>query len=375
MALFGGLCPAPYRLGGDSDTGWTAQQHSRFCADLVAAYRSAPFAVVTVTLSGGSYTLDGWKCKAPETSDNTPTVADGDTVKGVAQTTKITFPAAPYREDGERETLSLKSASVSRWDDHQSMYVYITAPNVIEVRHLADTEYTFTVVAYGTWGEPELSTYGADLEKENVTTEQVPYSWIWYNELGASLGSAFGDQLSGRVHGRKISLARALSGCSRAEERKRLQSTPHTAQGPFQKQWADVMRVPFSETLSEPALRRRNATHFAAQSGQDVLEIEGAASELLGDMFLSVSTFDVTDADGTWPSSYDLGPGLWAGTRSKIIVNVDVPAGNFDPAFTNLVNVQLMQMLDVLTPAWVVYDWADPGGFFLDESLLDYDGL
>lgn len=41
MAVTGGFCPLPLRLGGDAETGWTATQHARFCADLVAAKRTA----------------------------------------------------------------------------------------------------------------------------------------------------------------------------------------------------------------------------------------------------------------------------------------------------------------------------------------------
>jgi hypothetical protein len=48
----GGLCPLPLPLGGDAATGWTAEQHARLCADLVACSRTLPFAVVYFQSAG-----------------------------------------------------------------------------------------------------------------------------------------------------------------------------------------------------------------------------------------------------------------------------------------------------------------------------------
>lgn len=55
--MFGGFGGAlPLRLTPEALTGWSAAQHARFCADLVACKRVAPLAVVTYTLSGGVIT-------------------------------------------------------------------------------------------------------------------------------------------------------------------------------------------------------------------------------------------------------------------------------------------------------------------------------
>lgn len=51
----------PIRLSPESLTGWSAAQHARFCADLVAMKRVAPLAVVTFTLAAGVITThDCW---------------------------------------------------------------------------------------------------------------------------------------------------------------------------------------------------------------------------------------------------------------------------------------------------------------------------
>lgn len=47
----------PLRLGGSAEEGWASPLHARLCADLVAAKRSAPFAVWTYTQSAGSITI------------------------------------------------------------------------------------------------------------------------------------------------------------------------------------------------------------------------------------------------------------------------------------------------------------------------------
>jgi hypothetical protein len=52
MAVTGGFCPLPLRLGGDALTGWTASQHARMAADQVAKKRTAPLCVFSWTISG-----------------------------------------------------------------------------------------------------------------------------------------------------------------------------------------------------------------------------------------------------------------------------------------------------------------------------------
>jgi hypothetical protein len=42
----------PLRLGGDGPTGWSAEQHARLCADLVAIKRTAPLCAFTWTVAG-----------------------------------------------------------------------------------------------------------------------------------------------------------------------------------------------------------------------------------------------------------------------------------------------------------------------------------
>jgi hypothetical protein len=51
MAVTGGFCPLPARLGGDALSGLTAEQHARLAADTVAKKRTAPFCVFSWSLA------------------------------------------------------------------------------------------------------------------------------------------------------------------------------------------------------------------------------------------------------------------------------------------------------------------------------------
>jgi hypothetical protein len=53
MAVTGGFCPLPMRLGGDAPTGLTAEQHARLAADTVAKKRTAPFCFFSWSLASG----------------------------------------------------------------------------------------------------------------------------------------------------------------------------------------------------------------------------------------------------------------------------------------------------------------------------------
>lgn len=57
---FGLFAPLPIRLGGSDAAGWSATDHARMCADLVAAKRAAPIAVFTYTLAAGVVTMHSY---------------------------------------------------------------------------------------------------------------------------------------------------------------------------------------------------------------------------------------------------------------------------------------------------------------------------
>lgn len=54
---FGAFAPFPLRLGGSTEEGFTATQHARLCADLVAAKRTSPLAIITYERVAGVVTV------------------------------------------------------------------------------------------------------------------------------------------------------------------------------------------------------------------------------------------------------------------------------------------------------------------------------
>ena len=69
----GGYKPCPFPLGGTPETGWTAEQQSRFCADLVAAGTTVPRAWISYDAAGAVYTLVGYRGMNGVGSANAPT--------------------------------------------------------------------------------------------------------------------------------------------------------------------------------------------------------------------------------------------------------------------------------------------------------------
>lgn len=54
------FAPLPLRLGGSAEEGWTAEQHARMCADLLALKKTMPLAVFTFDKAGASVTISDY---------------------------------------------------------------------------------------------------------------------------------------------------------------------------------------------------------------------------------------------------------------------------------------------------------------------------
>jgi hypothetical protein len=369
-AVLGGLCPAPYRLGGDEESGWTASQQSRVCADLAAASRTLPFSVITLhrpAFYPEPFVVTRYGSRTVEV----PTVEFG----GHAQTTWITWPSAPLDEQGERYGLRIVSVSGFIHGSTAAPRVTVTQPNRISLV-MTSGESTVTIKVYAQYGNaPRIEDYGGDLDKRDAERETTPYAWLQYQELGASMGSGYGSEMSGSVHAHKLAYSRALAACYRSEERLRSNAHPDTADALLE-EWARSVDipVPFGEPRSKT--RKFASVMLAAESGQSIPALERSCEHLLGKAFLGIRTFDVDDPPGVWPASWDLGSGVWASTRCKFLVDVRPPLVPGDPVFRDLVQVRLMRMLDRLAPSHSWFNWTIPGeGFYLDISPLDYTAL
>jgi len=76
VAVTGGFCPLPARLGGDATTGLTVEQHARLAADHVAKKRTAPFCVFQWSLAtdGATPIVSNYRGMNGAGSDYAPTV-------------------------------------------------------------------------------------------------------------------------------------------------------------------------------------------------------------------------------------------------------------------------------------------------------------
>lgn len=376
-AVLGGLCPLPIRLGGDMETGWTASEQSRLCSDLASTNRTLPFAVLT--FERGSNPGDSPVVVRHNSRASVPEVEiDGDFDGVFPNNLTLTWPDAPQNDLGEKHTLRINSFSVFVHGSTNQPTCEIAGPTQITVGPIGGSGFSgrATIKIYATWGRPaRIEDYDGDPDKHDATRETTPYAWIEYQQQEAAWGSGYGTERSGSVHGRKLAIGRALAAAYRSEERLRCNSRPDTAEALLD-DWARSLDVPIP--FGEPAwkTRRMCSLMLRAQSGQSIPDLEVSCAELLGPSFLAIRTFDFDDEPGVWPASWDLGSGVWASSRCRILVDVRPPIFPGDAEFRGLVQVRLMRMLDRLTPSHCWFNWTIPGeGFYLDLSPLDYTGL
>lgn len=378
MSGFGGYNPLPLRLGGDDVEGWRAEQHSRMVADVAAAKRTLPFAVVTVSraaANGSAPVIERLGCQAAPNSDNAPTATGNAAVSPVPIV--LTWPNAPEDELGNALPLQITAVRV-QWQGGSIIHdAEATSPNTVSITCDTAGTWLFTVYVYATWGAtPKIEHYGGDPSKTDATEELVPYAWIWYRELGSALGSAYTGSRSGSIHARTLALARATAAVSRSTERLVCNGNPATADAMLTK-WAEAIQIPIGQNDPNWLVRRRAASMFAASDGQTITGLELALYDLLGPTFVTIRTFDEDDEPDAWPSYWDLGGGVWASKRAKILVDVRAPGSTNDIEFNETMQVHFVRLMDRLTPATTWFDWTitSGGGFYLDVSQLDYTGL
>lgn len=370
---FGGFCPLPLRLRDSAADGLSAPEFLRLTADLAAAQRAIPFAVARLSRNAGETEVELLDYLGRHDEAQVPTVgvSSGDI--------QITWPAALRDRLGAERPLRLTKVTVGVEGSAANTVAAALggATNRVTVTDTAGGPLAITVVVWGRWGSaPRVEDYGGDPDKRSAETEVVPYAYQEYQELGAALGSAYGSQTSGSIHARRLALARALAATYRADERARANTVPSTADALLD-DWVRTLRVPVATSDPNWLVRRRCGARFAAASGGNLVDLEAALVELLGDRYVGLRTFDDPDDPGTWPSSYDLGPGVWASNLSKILVDVAAPADTTDREFSRLITVQFVQLMDRMVPSWCVFDWTDTSGngFYLDVSPLDFTGL
>lgn len=397
----GGFCPLPLRLGGGDLDGWTATQHARFAADLCAAKRTVPLAVITFTIDsvGGNVTLHGYLGRNGEGAGAAPIV----TIAGLGDCT-ITWPNG-FVDDFDRDApWNITRAVGKPHTTGGGKLTFECARNTCRV-HIHDSannpaDEKVTVAVFGeTRGDHMLATdiaigdYGGATDKKDSTTEGArPYAWTWYRELQASRGSAYTTKTGTLVHAENLALARSRTAVSRAAEKLVTNAIPSTADESLD-YWREAMRLHVRPGEARWQTRQNAAGRFKLSNGPTRTNIDEACRALLGPAF--VQTWHQTGVNldpppsitywkgGTYgPASYDLtgagAIGVWLSERAHLTVEVQMPGGMSTEDFLYLCNVQLYDMLDRMMPAWATFDWAMgplSAGFLLDLSSLDFHGI
>jgi hypothetical protein len=383
--MFGGFAPLPLRLGGSPEEGWSAADFMRLSADVAAMRRTRPFAILRVSGDGGSNaTLISYR------GIHAPTVTPTVTMDG-SQRAVITWPSSIEDDNGTEYQVQIRRANAGHEATSGAVAGVTTLVSSnklsVSVRWGTGSAGTATVVVYADWGPVATGAndYGASPDKQDCNTETIPYAFNWYQELGASLGSAYGTGTRGMVHARKLALARARAAVDRSAERFQANCVPGESDALLD-DWSEALAIPSAESEPRWLVRKRAATKLASVAAADLLSLEAACQSLLGDRFVAIGTNygsalssppTSTPPTTAWSDDYDLGNGVWATQRCHVQVYVTRPSDPKDPVFLDLVNVQLMRLLDELLPAWATFSWSatDTDGFLVGLSLIGYDGL
>ncbi len=251
-------------------------------------------------------------------------------------------------------------------------------------------EVTITPTGSPAWSrKAKIGHYGGSLDKEDSETEgEVPYSWVWYQEIRDMMGDAFRQEQDGLVHAQRLALARSESARTRSAEKLATNGIPATA-GERLGYWVEVLRVPIRPEETNHEIRQRAAAKFKAARGptlareDEVIEDTVGAARLKG-VFRQIGvdldspppqTFWPTENPG--PTSHDLGDGAWLSERSHLVVSIEQTADLDDQTFLFLRNVQLFDLLDRLLPIWATFDIALDAelGFELDIDRMDFNAL
>ncbi len=241
--------------------------------------------------------------------------------------------------------------------------------------------------------EASIGDYGGSTTKTASATEgSAPYAWFVYRELSAMRGSAYAGYTGAvntttLVHCEHLAMARMLAWVwFRLPEQYRANCLPGTADSGLE-YWAEVLAIPTKASDQRWQVRQRAGAHYKAITEVNLPVIQSALLELLGSTVYVDATFNsgvdlVTPPTITFwpgvnagPSSYSLGGGCWASERSHLYVEVQRPSGMTDGDFNQLLNVQMFQLLDRLLPSHCTFGWSIGGGFILDISQLDFQGL
>lgn len=378
--MFGAYAPLPLRLGDE----FSATQHARIAADLVAAKRTCPFAVITIDIGASSATLVSYTGRNGSGADAAPTLLY------VAGEVQLTWDKS-WLDEYEREHVvnighldpSVSSTTLKIANAYKNNANTVTVGLFTAAGSL--TTGRVTLVVYGST-DARIDHYDGSTDKHDSATEgQEPYAWLWYREFQNMRGSAYSRELYGTVHAENLVIARQFAAVSRAAEKFEANQLPGTADERLES-WQKILGVPTIYGDTRWDVRRECEAHYRVTLGNTQQSVDDAVQELLGDTFVSVtrtigSDLDTPPSVTEWPgvnpgsSDYDMGGGAWKSVRAHYSVTVQQPVDLNDGSFHRLVRIKLYRLLDRVLPCWATFDWNTSDGFVVDESEFDFDGV
>lgn len=402
--MFGAFAPLPIRLtSADSAHGWAASQHSRVCADVVAAWRVLPLAVMTVQVNASSISLLSYNGRNGSGPTHAPSIAWTNATRpclavwnnSYENNFQLTDAPNIYGSSTVQESWSIRHSVVkAHWSGAQKDTAIRNDPGStnsvdIVIEATPTTPYLITIVVYGTWGaDRNIGDYGGNINKtDNESESSEPYAAQWYREIKTMRGTAYTSRPYSIVDAENIAISRFMSGIfSRTPEKYSANATPGRSSEKLS-YWVDVLGVPAKSEEPDWILRQRCATHYKAALGPTLANVTTAISGLLGDSFVSLSTYYGTDLDNPPSPTFWIGGdsgtvGLsiggrpWLSRRSHIKVQVIEPPGISKTEFLQLMNVQLYQLLDRILPAWVTWNWSvGTDGFMIGVDQIGIDSI
>lgn len=385
----------PLRLGGDAQTGWTAAQHARFCADAVALQRVQPLATWVYEQTGSG--IDDAEVLSYVGRNGSGLAWAPAVVPDSVGIVDCSWSTSQWVDDHTGYALPVSIRAVTATAQQAGRYATaeVTTPRTVRVRlrthaGLLAQVTPITVTVWGTVGGSHsraIGDYAGDPNKEDSTTEgQAPYAEFLLREIASQRGTAYTKESGTLVDVENVALARFWSAIGpRLAEKYRANCIPARSDErlPY---WEQFLAVPKRLNERKWRTRQKLAAHYRLSEGASVYSIETELRALLGDAFVSMTWSQGADlanppAQTFWPGvnpgdpTFSLGGGAWTSERNFLVVTVQWPPNMSLPDFQNMLDVDLFQMLDRLLPVWAGFGYsiqATASGFILNESLLGF---
>lgn len=383
---FGGLYPAPHRLGGNTREGWRAEQHARACADLVALQRVMPLCVFSLRCDPAAFTASLVTYLGRNGQGADIAGANALQVSWNTETDRLAITLRPYVDElGKLHNWRLQSPICRAAPGGNVPIVSVDAPsNTVTLDmagFIATTRLVF--VFRGTDRQARIEDYGGSLDKKNSKTEgEAPYSHGFLLDLETSRGSAY--RTDGLLGVENRAYARFFQFLQRVLEQYAAGAVPATASGYRLQQWARWLGV-YSTGLEDWELLNRCAAHAMLRSGSLDSVLQLICQKVLGNAFVRIDRAPDDDWDSPWlpvptywdgnqgAGDLDLGEGTWMSIRSHIKVVVRLVPGMTLEQLSSLCERVLAPLLDVALCGVATYSWGREGGFVLGASRLGFD--